>query len=974
MSTRFVLTSLFIGMTALLSAPALAQVVATGSLSGIVKSPDGASVPGATVSAESAGLQGRRTATTSSDGHYIVPLLPPGDYLVSFELAGFRTVKERVRIGLGEDVTLAVTLTVAPFAQSVEVDARSLSEFSTSLSAVSTFSQRDFVEKLPLDRTPGGTVRLAPDVQATGPGGNLVISGAVSYESLYLVNGVVVNDNQTGQPNPLFIEDAIQETAVTTAGVSAEFGRFSGGVVNVVTRSGGNDFKGSFRTTFTNDSWTSLTPFPGDSRVNTTVPIYEATLGGRILTDKLWFFGAARHSDTKNSATTTLTNIPYVFENDETRYEGKLTYAITPQHTVKASLTQIALAQYNRSSGTFLDLASLGDRTNPQRLISTNYGGVFSSNTFLEAQWSQRTYALDGSGATTTDLLGGTVLYDRQLNNAHYHAPPSCGVCTSEHRDNWDVLVKATHFLTTSRTGSHDIVVGADVFNDRRYDNQFPTASTYGIFGTSIQTVGNTVYPVFANDGTTFIRWTPIFVPTQGTAFRTYSGFANDAWHPADRLSVSLGLRFDKNGGTDSVGNPVISDQAWSPRVGLSWDPDGQGVWTFGGGVGRYVAGMLVTVADGSSPGGRAAQFDYAYLGPAINTNTSTPATDQNTAIQTVFNWFTQNGGTNRPTRGAPSVPGLTTVIDGTLGSPYALEYTAGAARKLGTRGEVRLDGIYRDYRKFYSNRVDLVTGRVTNSVGQAFDLAVIDNTSDLARTYRALRAQVSLRPSSAVTAGANYTLSKTSGNFDGETFPSGGQLSSTSETYPQYTQAAWNRPAGDLSIDQRHRIRAWTTIGVPLRSRVDDLNVGVIEWVDSGTPYGAVGVIDPRPYVQNPGYVNPPATEAYYFTARDAFRTASTSHTDLAVVYTHKLDKIELFVRGTVANVFNQAGISNGAAVDQSILTANNASTLQRFNPFTTLPVQGVNWNYGPDFGKPLTRLAFQTPRTAGFSLGFRF
>jgi hypothetical protein len=901
-------------------------------------------------------------------------LLPPGDYVVSFELAGFQTANERVRIGLGEDVSLAVTLKVAPIAQSIEVDARNLSEFSSSLPAASTFKQRDFVEKLPLDRTPSGTVRLAPDVQATGPSGNLVVSGAVSYESLYLVNGVVVNDNQSGQPNPLFIEDAIQETSVTTAGISSEFGRFSGGVVNVVTRSGGNDFGGSFRTTFTDDSWTARTPFPGDSRVNSTVPIYEATAGGRMVTDTLWFFGAARHSDTKNSATTSLTNIPYVFENDETRYEGKLTYAITPQQTVKASLTKIDLAQYNRSSGTFLDLASLSDRTNPQRLISANYSGVLTRNTFLEGQWSERTYALDGSGAKTTDLLGGTVLYDRQLNNARYHAPTSCGVCTSEHRDNWDVLLKATHFLTTSHTGSHNIVVGVDVFNDRRYDNQFPTASTYGIFGTSILTVGNTIYPVFANDGTTFIRWTPIFVPTQGTAFRTYSGFANDAWHPTARLSVNLGLRFDKNGGTDSVGNPVIDDQAWSPRLGLSWNPDGQGGWTFNGGVAQYVAGILVTVADGSSPGGRAAQFDYAYLGPAINTDASAPLMDQNAAIQAAFNWFDQNGGTNRPTRGAPSVPGLTTVIAGTLGSPKSTEYTAGAARKLGTLGEIRVDGIYRDYGNFYSNRVDLTTGRVTNSVGQVFDLAVIDNTSELARTYHAMRAQLSLRPTTAVSVGANYTLSKTSGSFDGETFPNGGQASATSETYPEYTQASWNRPTGDLSIDQRHRVRAWTTVRVPLGSRADDVSIGVIEWIESGTPYGAVGVIDPRPYVQNPGYVNPPATEAYYFTARDAFRTASTSHTDLAFVYTHKVDRVELFVRGTVINVFNQAGISNGAAVDQSILTANNTSALQRFNPFTTVPVRGVNWDYGPNFGKPLTRLAYQTPRTAGFSLGFRF
>jgi hypothetical protein len=397
-------------------------------------------------------------------------------------------------------------------------------------------------------------------------------------------------------------------------------------------------------------------------------------------------------------------------------------------------------------------------------------------------------------------------------------------------------------------------------------------------------------------------------------------------------------------------------------------------VWTLSGGVGQYVAGILVTVADSSSPGGRAATFDYAYGGPSINTDASATRMDQNAAIQTVLNWFIQNGGTNRTTRGAPSVPGLTTVIGGTLGSPRALEYTAGVARKIGARGAARIDGIYRDYGNFYSNRVDPTTGRVTNSVGQVFDLAVVDNAGDLARTYRAMRAQLSLRPTNVIALGTSYTLSETSGNFDGETFPTGGQASATSGTYPEYTQLSWNRPTGDLSIDQRHRVRAWTTVRVPLGSRAGDVNIGVIESVDSGTPYGAVGAVDPRPYVQNPGYVNPPATEAFYFTARDAFRTEATSHTDLAVVYTHKVNKVELFVRGTVANVFNQAGLSSGGAIDQSILTANNTSTLQRFNPFATVPVRGVNWDFGPNFGKPLTRLAYQTPRTTAISLGFRF
>ena len=78
--------------------------------------------------------------------------------------------------------------------------------------------------------------------------GNITISGAPTYENLFLVNGVVVNENIRGQALDLFIEDSVQETTTAAAGVSAEYGRFSGGVVNVLTKSGGNDFTGSLRT------------------------------------------------------------------------------------------------------------------------------------------------------------------------------------------------------------------------------------------------------------------------------------------------------------------------------------------------------------------------------------------------------------------------------------------------------------------------------------------------------------------------------------------------------------------------------------------------------------------------------------------------------------------------------------------------------------------------------------------------------
>src|SRR5207253_8197626 len=96
------------------------------------------------------------------------------------------------------------------------------------------------------------------------------VSGAASFETLFMVNGVSVNENLRGQPIPLYIEDAVQETTIATAGISAQYGRFGGGVVNVITKSGGNSFSGSFRDTLNNDNWRSYTllpsgmPLPGD--------------------------------------------------------------------------------------------------------------------------------------------------------------------------------------------------------------------------------------------------------------------------------------------------------------------------------------------------------------------------------------------------------------------------------------------------------------------------------------------------------------------------------------------------------------------------------------------------------------------------------------------------------------------------------------------------------------------------------------
>ncbi|MEO5763589.1 MAG: hypothetical protein ABIR28_14905, partial [Vicinamibacteria bacterium] len=153
-------------------------------------------------------------------------------------------------------------------------------------------------------------------------------------------------------------------------------------------------------------------------------------------------------------------------------------------------------------------------------------------------------------------------------------------------------------------------------------------------------------------------------------------------------------------------------------------------------------------------------------------------------------------------------------------------------------------------------------------------------------------------------------------------------------------------------------------------------LNIGGLEQAASGAPYGAVGTVDTRPYVTNPGYSNPPATVGYWFTARDAFRTAKSIRTDLSLNYSRKVaKKADLFARFTAQNVFNRQALENLNSISTSVRTnATNSTLYTRFNPFSTQPVQGVNWDLAPTFGQPLDRFAYTTPRTIQFSVGVRF
>ena len=959
-----------------LAATTAGQGNPTGTISGHVADSAGLSVPGATVTVSSPVLQGVRTATTSANGDYIIPFLPAGDYDVTVELQGFQTVKRpKVGVKMAETLPLDITLSVAAVAENITVVGQS-AEIVPTITVASNF-KKDALELLPVGRALNDAVLLAPGVAGNGPSGNIMMAGSLSFESQYLVNGVVVNENLRGQALNLFIEDAIQETKVSTGAISAEFGRFGGGVVNMITKSGGNLLSGSFRTTFNNDGWRALTPFPTDQTVDKITPVYEGTLGGPIKRDKIWFFGAGRFTKPEENRTLAVTGVNYSTSTDERRYEGKITYALNPGNNAKVGYTKRTTEVTNNRFGTIMDLASLYDNSTDQHLYTANYTSVVTNNFFLEGQYSRKISATMDTGSRFTDLVKGTPISDRSktigTDNPRFNSPTFCAVCGGgwlEHRDNWDWFVKASYFLSTGKTGSHSLVAGFDNFKEWRKNDNWQSGSQYNIAAFTTIQQGTTIYPVFTSDNTTYINWAPILQQSVGNDIRTYSAFVNDAWRASNHLSFNIGGRFDLNRSKDQSGTSVVRDSQWSPRLGVTWDLQGNGTWTTSVGFARYVAGISTALVDAGSAGGRQASFSWFYQGPPVNTGAG-PYLTADKALPILWDWFFANGGNNRATRTTPNIPGLSTKVRGDVTSPSVDELSVGVQNQM-KRGAWRLDYVHRKSLDMYGDFLNSSTGRVTDSAGRPFDLTLVANSPQTKRTYDGLTADARYRIDR-VTIGGNYTLSKTWGNFNGENVGSG-PIRSTFDTFPEYRQESWNYPMGYNPGDQRHKTRAWLSYELPAPDAAGRFELGVVQRADSGVAVDVNGSIDPRAYVTNPGYVTPVQSLNYYFTDRGSFRWDGVVSTDLAMTWSKKpprLGRSELFFRGVITNLFNNAAATRG---DIGINTRINNTAFQAFNPFTTTPVRGANWDYSPTFGRPQAFDDYQQARLFSFSAGVRF
>jgi hypothetical protein len=342
--------TLALSVCLLLLVPVTVFAQTTGTVEGTVTDQSNAPLPGVTVELASPNLQGTRSGVTSADGRYRFPAVPPGAYTVTAELAGFGKVQKRATVTLDSTAQVNLSLQLSTTAEvTVTGDAPLVDVASTTQG--SNYSAK-VIDKLPVGRNYADVVFTQPGVQADfgeTQGRSLAISvyGSTSSENLFLIDGVNTTNVIKGFQGKDINTEFIQEVEVKTGGYQAEYGRNTGGVINVITKSGGNEFHGGVfgyyndtgmradvdivqTPAFTEQGDADNLIGLGPNHFNSKEVRQEwgADLGGFLLKDKIWFFGAYDRVQANNnvqplSGPRAHEDFPQAFVQN--KYSGKLT-------------------------------------------------------------------------------------------------------------------------------------------------------------------------------------------------------------------------------------------------------------------------------------------------------------------------------------------------------------------------------------------------------------------------------------------------------------------------------------------------------------------------------------------------------------------------------------------------------------------------------------------------------------------------
>ena len=587
-------------------------------IAGVVRDPSGAALPRVVVEATSPALiEGSRKVVSNGSGEYRIVDLRPGTYTVTFAADGFRlTKREGITLTANFTATVNADLQMGQTTQEVTVTEQApLVDTQQSLSQ--KVMDRKDLDLIPTGRDPfavgqlvAGVTTATPDVGGTGgmQQPTLQVHGSAGNDNVFVIDGmqiqhVAFSGNQTGF---YFNDGLMQEIAYQTASLSAE-SPVGGVQINMVPREGGNQFHGSFFSTFANSSMESnnLTSslralgLKAQNKVDS-IADYNATFGGPILKNRLWFFSTFRRWYSNNFLANTFTPAGAQALDDSrlTDLTLRLTYQMTK--SLKLSLSYDRAWKFrghrfnNFISASFSDPIADVVQTNwLNYMLQSKLTYVASSKLLFEAGYSRMpvNYNLAFEPGANPNAIA---VYDTSKSTITNISP----------REDFDTGVMSTWIGNASYfTGAHNLKAGI----------QYRT----GFFQESFRINGDmTLITVNGVPSSVRLYNTPLahredLKPDMGL-------FLQDSWRVSRRLTLNLGIRFDRMvmnipaqgapGGMwvparqYTAQNSVVNWNTWSPRMGAAYDPFGDGKTVIKGGISKYDRLEGTTLAQNVNP------------------------------------------------------------------------------------------------------------------------------------------------------------------------------------------------------------------------------------------------------------------------------------------------------------------------------------------------------------------------------------
>jgi hypothetical protein len=573
-----------------------------GILSGTVVDESGVGLPGVEVKVEGPALMGSRATMTNTVGFFRVAQLNVGpNYQATFTLKGFKKIiKKDMRIELGKESTINVMMKFGEITEHIVVTGEvPIVDPKSSTSQLNI--SKEIVESLANDRQYQSIMEMMPGAIH---GNNPAMMGASTSDNIYQFDGMESTDPLTKTWSTAMNFDNFEEMQVVAQGAPAEYGRGTGAVINVVTKSGSNNLHGTARLSISKVDWNAEAKEVNTSFDDSTHYLNETrpslNLGGPIIKDHIWFFGSWERRNKWKPAT--WYRNPTEALNRAPTGEGKGYYQ---GHYASAKVTMRV--------GTFslMGMWSEDPITMPKYYQYTNNPGLAEANDLEKTQggWNFNSEATTTLGANTylvarfsmkrnaLDLQSFTQTGPRNYQSGFYWGAGYYDYKTD--RDHNQYLVNLNHFMDTG-LGYHDIKLGFEY-----YDMDILAAVNYSYPGGEFVAYNDYGVPRYR-----YVYETD--VPKRvGKSSTTTTIFLQDKWEVSKGLTLNLGFRFEGGSWKNHAGDEVVKFglmDMFAPRLGVAYS---SGKNKFHANWGRYYDLYAWWVVDNNQPNDFVRYRDY---------------------------------------------------------------------------------------------------------------------------------------------------------------------------------------------------------------------------------------------------------------------------------------------------------------------------------------------------------------------------